>query len=209
MCVAIVCKPGAIVPNDRLYAGWVANKDGAGFAYVKDGRVVIEKGFMTYNPFQKAYQSAAEKYSATSPFLVHMRIRTSGRTDKKNTHPFKIRGGAVIHNGIMFYPSSSGNNKDQSHSSDTKIFASKLHNILLKEDVKAAEDEILFAVGRTNKLCFLYDDGDYVILNEKAGNWKDDIWYSNYSCDVRTQYTRTSSQSSTSSNGSVTPSGSN
>lgn len=186
MCVAIVANQGAVVPNDRLWQGWSRNRDGGGFAYVKDGEVVIEKGFMEYNKFQKAYEKAAEKYAAESPFLVHMRITTSGGTSKVNTHPFKIKGGAMIHNGVMFTPTGEENRGK----SDTRIFAERFHNILQLEDVLAAGEDIIDAVGSYNKLAFLYDDRRYAILNEQAGYWLNDVWYSNRSCDVRGGYGR-------------------
>lgn len=180
MCIAVLTKPGAIVPNDQLWEGWSRNRDGGGFAYVKDDKVVIEKGFMEYNKFQKAYAKAAEKYAEDSPFLVHMRVRTSGATDAANTHPFKIKGGAMIHNGVMFYPTST----QHKGKSDTRIFAERFHNILVLEDVLKAEEEILFAVGPSNKLVFLYDDKRYAILGEDQGYWENDIWYSNTSCRI-------------------------
>lgn len=185
MCVAIVTKPGGKVDNASLFRGWTINSHGAGFAYVDNGSVRIEKGFMNYNAFQTAYEKAAEKYSKDSPFLIHMRIRTSGATNRNNCHPFAIKGGAMIHNGIMFTPTGkrAGDNPAD-RKSDTRVFAESLFNILELESIKKAEDDIRKAVGQSNKLCFLYDDGSFHIINEKAGYWADDVWYSNGSCSV-------------------------
>lgn len=180
MCVAILTKPGAIIPNNRLYAGWSRNQHGGGFAFVNEkGEVVIRKGFMGYNDFQREYAKSAEKYAEVSPFLVHMRISTSGGVIPANTHPFKIKGGAMIHNGVMFQPPVRPEYKNKS---DTRIFAERMFNILTLEDVLKAEKRILSSVGQYNKLVFLYEDKQYAILNEEAGNWKDDIWYSNTDC---------------------------
>lgn len=183
MCIAVVQKPGAVIDDASLYRGWTINNDGGGFAYVDDNdNVVIEKGFMEYNPFQKKLRAAIERFGKTSPFLIHMRIRTSGKTDDKNCHPFKIKGGAMIHNGVLFTPTQEMNGNKKLTKSDTRIFAESFHNILHLEDVKKAGDDILFAFGRSNKLAFLYENREVVILNEKAGYWDKDIWYSNHSC---------------------------
>lgn len=179
MCVAVVCKPGAIVTPDRLWSGWLSNQDGGGFAYVKDDEVVIEKGFLKYNDFERAYTKAAEEYAAESPFLVHMRIKTSGSKKAENCHPFPIKNGALIHNGVLFYPTGAAVREDKS---DTRIFAERSYNILHLEDVLRAERDILNTFGVHNKLAFLYNDKRYLILNERSGYWHEDIWYSNSSC---------------------------
>lgn len=185
MCIAVVCKPGKILTNEKLFRGWTGNPDGAGFAYVKDGKVEIEKGFMKYNDFQKAYTAASDKYAAESPFLVHMRITTSGGTNSYNTHPFRVKGGAMIHNGILFTPTGpQAKGVDNQRKSDTHLMTTVLHNVLVREDVLLAKEAIGKAIGGGNKLCFLYDDAEVVIVNEDAGDWIDGIWYSNSSCEV-------------------------
>lgn len=185
MCVAIFSPNGKQVPNDMLYSGWTSNRDGGGFAYVdkKAGKVVIQKGFMLYNEFQKAYEKAC-KENPDTPFMIHMRIRTSGHTNGNNTHPFPIKGGAMIHNGNFFTPGGKYLGAKDDLKSDTRVFAENLHNILSFEDVTAAGKDILRAVGGYNKIVFLYDDARHVILNEEGGVWIDDIWYSNGSCRV-------------------------
>lgn len=184
MCVAVVTRPGSTITNDSLYRGWCANGDGGGFAYVKEGKTQIEKGFMDYNSFQAAYADAAAKSGKYSPFLVHMRIRTSGATNQNNCHPFPIRGGALIHNGIMFTPTGKRAGTPEDRKSDTRVFAESLHNILDLETIKKAGQSILKAVGGYNKIAFLYDDGGYHILGESSGSWSEGIWYSNSSCSL-------------------------
>lgn len=182
MCIAIMTKPGAVVPPDRLWAGWLNNKDGGGFAYIdpKTKKVVVKSGFMSYNDFQKAYAEAAAEYGREHAMLVHMRIRTSGNISRKNCHPFKIKGGALIHNGSMFNPTGDLAGPKDDQWSDTRVFAHYFHNQLGNLDhVKRAEKDLLWAIGSHNKLCFLMDGGEYFILNEKLGNWLDDVWYSN------------------------------
>lgn len=186
MCVAIFQHKGAVIPRLNLQKGFNGNRDGAGFCYVdpETQKVKIERGFMKFEALEEAYYAAVKEYGEVSPFLVHMRIRTSGHISAKNTHPFPIRGGAMIHNGTFFSPSKKYQGPTDDLKSDTRVLAEHLHDVLTYEDVLAAQERILGAVGRFNKMVFLYDDGRHLILNEKAGVWADNIWYSNSSCYI-------------------------
>lgn len=185
MCVAIVQKAGTELTPAQLFAGWSSNQDGAGFAYVdKEGKVQIQQGFMKYNAFESAYRQAVQEHGKDGPMLVHMRIRSAGNIGPKNCHPFRIKGGAMIHNGTMFYPATDNNAKLRDRKSDTRIFAETFHNHLDAESLRYAEYDILNAIGRGNKLAFLFDGGEFVIVNEKAGFWREDIWFSNASCQI-------------------------
>lgn len=189
MCIAIVTTPGKRVGDNALYRGWTSNQDGGGFAFVKQGKVVIEKGFFKYNEFHKALNAAVDTYGQQSPFLIHMRIGTSGLKNENNTHPFAIKpqdgpAGAMMHNGILFTPGGAYRGPDHDKKSDTRVVAEALNNILRLQDVLQAKKELGAAIGYGNKLAFLYDTGDYVIINENQGYWDDGIWYSNSSCKV-------------------------
>lgn len=186
MCVAIVAPMGHRVQNLKLYAGWTRNKDGAGFAYVDNGKVVISKGYMTYNAFEKAYSAAYAQFGETSAFLVHMRIRSAGDLNAANTHPFPVAGGALIHNGTLFQPTGDKIGPSNDRWSDTRGFASELHDKLTLENARLAKESLEKLIGNYNKIAMLYDSGDYVILNETGGEWVEDIWYSNsWSCRVQ------------------------
>lgn len=191
MCVAILAKPGAVVGNDALFKGWTVNADGGGIAYVnKRGQLVIDKGHMKYNEFQRAYERAVEEARAEdSPMLIHMRITSQGDTNKTNTHPFEVKPqkgprGAFIHNGTLFRPSGAWEGKANDKRSDTRVMANALNNILSAEAVLNAVVELGRAVGSHNKLAFLYEDKSWAIINESSGYWAGDIWYSNQSCGV-------------------------
>lgn len=187
MCIAILCKTGAVLPEAQLKDGWHSNSHGAGFAFVNPttNKVEIRKGFMKYMEFKEAYLAAAMTHSEHSPFLVHMRIRSAGDDGPKNTHPFRVKNGAMIHNGTMFTPTGKRAGTEGDRHSDTRIFAHTLHNILDKDSVQKAEKGILNEIGSSNKLVFLYDDKQYYIVNESSGIWDGDIWHSNsYSCKV-------------------------
>lgn len=182
MCIAIVCNAKSILTPTALKKGWDSNPHGAGFAYVDDDHVVIKKGYMDYPSFEKAYLDYAQKFAADSPFLVHMRVHTSGGITPKNTHPFEIKGGALIHNGIMFSPTGKRAGPTHDRRSDTRVFAEDLYNILQLDHVKKAAEGIHQAIGRGNKVAFLYDNKETFILGEDIGTWVDGIWYSNSGC---------------------------
>lgn len=173
MCLAIF-KPGnLVIPEAHLKTGWQRNCDGAGFAYVKDAKVQIVKGFMTLKEFLASYNQHFND-NKHSPFLIHFRIRTYGGKTPGNTHPFPIKGGALIHNGSISGVGSSSIDGD----SDTALFARKYADVLSYDTLKKHKKDFEDAVGY-NRIAFLYDDKSYIILNEHSGEWHDDIWYSN------------------------------
>ena len=178
MCVAIVQPIGKRVSDDILAACFKSNNNGAGMAFVRKGKIVIDKGYMMLDGFLKGYDRHWRENPDT-PFLLHCRIATKGKVCPDNTHPFKIRGGAMIHNGTLWH---SGHIYDEL--SDTREFAETLHNELSKQKVTENRDEIEKAVGY-NRLAFLFEDKSYVIINEGGpgksgpGMWLDGVWYSN------------------------------
>lgn len=173
MCLAIL-KPGnASVPEEHLRQGWIHNSDGAGFAYIKKGKVQIKKGFSYLKDFLDAYEETVKKFPK-SPMLIHFRIRSQGDRTPENTHPFRINGGALCHNGTI----NGTNTVFNSGPSDTRVFAEKLDGKVDKKvlaDHKADWDKAL----DWNKVAFLFDDGSFHIINEHMGHWRDGVWYSN------------------------------
>ena len=61
MCIIVVKKAGIAAPSDEMFENmWNHNPDGAGFMYTANGGVCIEKGFMEYKDFYKAYKRVEE-----------------------------------------------------------------------------------------------------------------------------------------------------
>lgn len=174
MCIAIVQKAGKRIPNDRLVNSFLNNEDGAGFAYIKDGKVEVAKGFMTMKSFLPAYADLYEKYGKDNPMLIHCRIATAGTVTPDNCHPFKIKGGALIHNGHLW----SADGGLDAKKSDTREFAETFYNILDFDSVMAAINSSEFeeAIGY-DRMAMLYDDGRFLT----AGSWyeEDEALYSN------------------------------
>ena len=118
MCIICVKNKGVKAPTAEVIENmFYANPNGAGFAYVKNNRVIIHKGLMTIEAFntalEKVYKLLGNQVQNT-PFIYHFRITTSGGTKPQLTHPFPLTNKkskllklqqscdvAVAHNGII------------------------------------------------------------------------------------------------------------
>lgn len=94
---------------------WHNNPDGAGFMYVSNGIVCIEKGFMKLKSLKAALKRLEKDIDVlNTPIILHFRITTHGGTSPGNTHPFPVAEKlpllqmtkskaplAVAHNGII------------------------------------------------------------------------------------------------------------
>lgn len=180
MCVAAIAQQGKIIPANYLRAMFATNPDGAGLAFINGtGKVEIRKGFMTADTFVKAYQDVVDGgFAAKNPVMVHVRAATLGKVDEGNCHPFAISKGkgAACHNGVLW--GAYGGNGRAAEKSDTREYFERLDRALVYEDVLAAQRKLEDLIGY-NKLILLYEGGKYIIMNEKSGDWKDGVWYSN------------------------------
>ena len=82
MCIAIFKPEGKILTRAALFNSYTSNRDGAGFAYVKDGEVCIQKGFFTFDKFWEAFQPFQELQC-----VIHFRIATHKAVNGHNCHP--------------------------------------------------------------------------------------------------------------------------
>ncbi len=150
-----------------------SNRDGGGIAYVANGKVEISKGFFVFGQFMAEYKRLFDLYGKDNPMLIHFRIATQGMVNKNNCHPFPIKGGALIHNGSLWNIGGT-----QAKVSDTRDFASTVHNILNYEDVSECVDELGKAINSWNKVAMLYDNGKTIVLNKYKWYEDDGILYS-------------------------------
>lgn len=174
MCIAIVKPKDKVIPKEVLQTCASANPDGMGFAYCKDGKVIIVKAVDNFEKFYKAYS----KVETTSNMLIHFRIATHGEVCKDNCHPFRLNNRmALIHNGII-----SGYGSKTENKSDTKDFIEKvIGNISHKQWHNPSFRELVGKVIGYSKLGILDKTGEYFIINEEKGVWDDGVWYSNSS----------------------------
>lgn len=117
MCVIIAKNKTDRLPTiEELTACFEHNPDGAGFMYVINKRVVIDKGYMTLKSFLKHFKKLCAKYHDFNNrcLVVHCRIGTAGSNSAENTHPYPITNNSddlhkpyflanvgVAHNGII------------------------------------------------------------------------------------------------------------
>jgi hypothetical protein len=172
-CIAVWKPKGVNIARKYLQNCYANNKEGAGFAIAKDGKIEIHKGFFSFDDFWKAYQGL-QKYAA----LLHFRIATHGVVNADNCHPFDVSNGkyALVHNGIL--PSSL--HKDDKNESDSKQFAKLLEPLL--EMVPFGHEGFGKVVGEAigyNKIALMNVNGKVWLFNEQKGTWNKGVWYSN------------------------------
>ena len=175
MCIAVYKPEGKIISQETLKECYTSNPDGAGFMYAEDKKLHIQKGFFSFESFYKAYKVHEHKQA-----VLHFRIKTHGKIDTTNCHPFAVNNSlGFVHNGVI---SGFG---DTDHS-DTIGFnhgvlqplVNKWGNLALFQD--PMKDLIESRIGYS-KLIFLDRHGNHNILNEAKGTWDDGVWYSNTS----------------------------
>ena len=92
------------------------NSDGAGFMYVNNNKVIIEKGFMELKSFLNRFKELCNIYNdfKNKSLVIHCRIGTSSGNTPENTHPYAVTTKenklhklndatdlGIVHNGII------------------------------------------------------------------------------------------------------------
>ena len=186
MCIAILKTKDGNITDEQLLNCFDNNPDGAGLAYTKDNKIFIVKGIFDAKQFVEEYHKAVAE--ADGAMLVHCRIGTSGFKDYTNCHPHVVSDECVmIHNGILSIDVPKG-----SKVSDTVLYVEQYLKPLPKDFM--LNDGIMSLItdhiGAGNKFVFLNNRGDFSIANEKAGHWKNGVWFSNYSYEAYSFYTK-------------------
>lgn len=186
MCIAILKTKDGNITDEQLLNCFDNNPDGAGIAYTKDNKIFIVKGIFDAKQFVEEYHKAVAE--ADGAMLVHCRIGTSGFKDYTNCHPHIVSDECVmIHNGILSIDVPKG-----SKVSDTVLYVEQYLKPLPKDFM--LNDGIMSLItdhiGAGNKFVFLNNRGDFSIANEKAGHWKNGVWFSNYSYEAYSFYTK-------------------
>ncbi|MBR3209167.1 MAG: hypothetical protein IKO78_00145 [Bacilli bacterium] len=169
------------------------NKDGAGLMYVKDNKVIIEKGLMTFEDFWHKIKELKHKFNSDltdKAIVMHFRIGTHGENDGATTHPFAISKNsedlratyietdiAMAHNGIIY-----DYNYDKVLS-DTQSFVKDYVSVFkeLNKDFYKNERVMKLITNEANinhnKLCFLDKDENIYYYGNKVVN--NGVIYSN------------------------------
>lgn len=100
MCLAIYKPEKVKLHRADLKRAFDQNSDGAGFAYYDPSqrRVIIEKGFFIFSEFWRAFQEVQRDCLKA---IVHFRWATHGTVGHDNCHPYDLKDGALIHNGMI------------------------------------------------------------------------------------------------------------
>lgn len=175
MCIAIASKKNTRIPKKYLAEGFKNNPHGAGYIYVEKGVVKIEKGFFSFRSFWKSFRPHQEKAC-----VVHFRWATHGEKNKENCHPFSVIENtlAFVHNG-QIHAMPKHDTFSDTHQFNEIVLKSVVydrHDIINQKGFQFLMEE---AIGAGSKLVFLNKSEDMVIVNEKAGEWINEIWYSN------------------------------
>ena len=179
MCLLIKADAGQIIPKEHLKNGWRENPHGAGFAFAKDGKVLVRKGFRRFKDFWRTYRDF-QQY----PKIVHLRYGNVGSLSMDNCHPFQVDSDLVFaHNGTISITST---RKDlHGQWSDTRIFNELILKDLRKRDKNFLENSswrwmLSNSIGYSN-LVFLDSEGKFTIINKSMGELDTEtgIWYSN------------------------------
>ena len=177
MCIAIT-KPAGVKPDYQAYKnGYERNPDGWGFSVPsKDGKsVIIRKDTTSFKDFWKQFKPFRSR-----PALVHFRIKTHGKIEKRNCHPFRVGNDlAMIHNGQLDIQCNEMVDK-----SDTWHFVKQVLRPMYNDSPifpwNAGCQFIAEQYIDYNKCAFLHADGDFAWWNKEAGHEvKDGHWYSN------------------------------
>lgn len=183
MCLLTLIPPTITLDYDRAKNAAISNPDGFGFAIhagtaiIKDHDMDFEKLWVRWSELTKIYNNNAS--------LFHWRISTHGTTSVDNCHPFNVGDSNNVvlgHNGML--PITMPVNDTRS---DTKLFAQyvlpSLGGAVALDNPSVFKNIEDWAIG--SKLVVLSADPqtefDWYILNEKAGHWAHDMWWSNSS----------------------------
>lgn len=202
MCIAIAVPAGTACPSlETLHSCWINNDDGAGMAWNYNGKVIIKKGFMTWESFKAAFEKYSKEYDFTKAgVLLHFRISTCAGCTPQNTHPFPISNDtgmlqkpesvsdyAVIHNGIISLTSSTAT--AEKTTSDTLVFVRDyIWNIAQNRGWFRRESNIdLIYRLAGSKIAILNRFGE--IIHTPGFTEDNGVWYSNDTYkNARTRY---------------------
>lgn len=178
MCIIVSKEKYKKIPKKTILENCFDNNpDGAGFMYTYNNKVIIEKGFFTFDEFYNRLMEVDKILNLYKKSLVmHFRIGTSGGINAETCHPFPISNKendlkdtqllcnlGMVHNGVI-------SNFVYGKLSDTQNFVkdfvyplSKVNGNFLNN--KYALDLLYNQCGYT-KLCFLDKNDDIIYVGK-------------------------------------------
>lgn len=196
MCIIVYKPENQPMPFKKtLRTCFENNPDGAGYMFVDNGKVHIEKGFMTFNAFWRSLREHSNVFE-TSPFVMHFRISTQAGIRQDCCHPFplspkmdnlrKLRAFCsvgVAHNGIIDLTSTGyyySKTQTVTHSDTMEFITDYLSLIINSKDYYKNENTLLLIERLADsKLAILDNDGHCELVGKFTLD--NGIYYSNAS----------------------------
>ena len=187
MCIIIAKKKNAQLPTKRtMKICFDKNPDGAGFMYVNNNKVIIDKGYMTFKSFYKRFQELKllNNNFDNKALVIHFRIGTSGTNSPENTHPYPITNDVsalhstyyicnlgMAHNGII---SDYTHYLDKNDMNDTQHFIAEYVTKLYRYIPEFYKDkDLMLGLEKisASRLCFMNTDEELYFV----GDWHTDL----------------------------------
>ncbi len=175
MCVIAAKPKNIVIPRETLQRCFEGNPDGAGFVVARNNQIVSSKGYFTFDSFYEAFQPYEKDVA-----VIHFRIKTHGKRDATNCHPFEVLPNRLwfAHNGMIDIST-----KNDTDKSDTWHF----NDLVLKPELtrdpgalnRGSFQFMLGGVIGHSKLAFLSNRGQITIINKEKGEMDGEVWYSN------------------------------
>ncbi len=183
MCVIIHKPAGVAFPEKDIRLANQNNPHGFGYVYYdpqKDRLICKKSTEWTEDEIVAIFESLVD-YEA----VIHFRYRTQGAQTTKECHPFRVTSTKYQQEDIFFAHNGtiSGLTPKDKDESDTQAFNRIILKPLLKDHPDLLEEyafQVLLDdfIG-ASKLCFMYGQGNVVIINEGAGAQRAGCWVSN------------------------------
>lgn len=203
MCIIVAKYKGYDLPKKSILQNcYESNPDGAGIMYTKNNKVVIDKGYMTFNSLWKRLEKLqAEIDIKNTPIVLHFRIGTSGAFDKSNTHPFELTNQnnkllklknsvniGIAHNGII----TAYEDANDFTLNDTQLFIKKFLYPIYKLDnhfYRSKEIQEIIKNVTSSKFAFLTSQNELILIGDFIK--ENGIYYSNKTYkESRKKYTK-------------------
>jgi len=200
MCVICVSHKGIRQPNEEEITNmWKTNPHGAGYMFIKNGKVEIHKGFMELRDFIRSVKS--EEFTDDDVVVYHFRISTQAGITPEMTHPFPLSEDlkdmnlldctcsvGIAHNGVIRLTSTN----DQKYS-DTALFITEYLPMLIRDTEDITDKRVKKTIRAliNSKMVLINGDGDVTIIGDFWADGKSGLMYSNKSFLPTEQFSRT------------------
>jgi hypothetical protein len=172
MCLIAYVPAGKRIPEVNLTMAHHGNSDGIGVMSVRG----VEK-FLGRKALKRARRYIQRLQDGNAEFAVHFRYATHGDVTRANCHPHKLPNGNgwLMHNGVL----SDYTIAASAQYSDTALYAAThVRECASGQGYEKYWRDEATAIGSGNKLCVMLPDGQFLLVNDQAGQWIDGVWYS-------------------------------